>query len=777
MSKKFSLTIFHKKYSLEIVKMQQGHLEAKTGDFLFHGGYKNSALNGKGRLVFIKKNTESKKSTQSQKKPKSPTKKPKEAKIVEGEWKNGKLIKGEVFDHAGKLMYQGQFKNGLYHGKGAWYLNDPKDKIPDEKYVGEFKNGTQTGKGEKYIYYGKKNDFEKKEGQFKDGKLNGKGKIYFDMLNLSGKYVSQEGNFKNGSLDGFGKMYALDDSGPKEVHKLASEGYFKNGYLNGKGTEYDKYGNFYKGSFKLGRRDGKGITYYSSGKKEYEGTYKEGRKNGIMKMYYDNEENSLRFKGMYKMGRRKGKGISYYSNGNKQYVGTFNGSAYAKKGRKYRRDYPDLYIEGGFDWGEVDGPAKFYYHPGGVLSEKGTYKCGYREGLCTMYYQNGKVKVKANFKNGETKGKGIKYWENGNVKEKGTFSISGLDGKGIKYFENGKIQEKGIFSYSYFKKGTRYFEDGQYVVGTFQNGVPHGKCTHYWANKKKRSVGVWERNRKNGLFMIYHENGKLAFRGIFKNGLKEGKGIQFDFAGKMIRKGYWEDDVYVGKASLKQKTKINMVLQNNIKKYLEEDNKDYLKKVDKEAIILYLKKYAKKDVQGSRAKVIKQLQQFRKQLKKPPTPKKQGQIYVYDAYQMEDVKLKDFLKEPNRIVLVDEKNFHHGVYLEQYEVLFECIKNTGFSQYLNNPNVKTIFRLPTAAAPIYQFYKTDKILKGIKEKKNLFYIKTFDKDIKVLSKAVAEGANMISRKHCDPKDIVRLSETTKMKKIDKGLHLTIDLDL
>ena len=29
-------------------------------------------------------------------------------------------------------------------------------------------------------------------------------------------------------------------------------------------------------------------------------------------MYYDNEENSLRFKGMYKMGERKGKGISYY---------------------------------------------------------------------------------------------------------------------------------------------------------------------------------------------------------------------------------------------------------------------------------------------------------------------------------------------------------------------------------------------------------------------------------------------------------------------------------
>ena len=63
--------------------------------------------------------------------------------------------------------------------------------------------------------------------------------------------------------------------------------------MNGTGTQYDKYGHYYKGSFKLGREDGKGIEYFPNGKKQYEGTYKQGRKNGIMKMYYDNEENSL----------------------------------------------------------------------------------------------------------------------------------------------------------------------------------------------------------------------------------------------------------------------------------------------------------------------------------------------------------------------------------------------------------------------------------------------------------------------------------------------------
>lgn len=753
MSKKFSLTIFDKQYPLEIVKKQQGHLDAKTEDFVFKGTYKKSALDGKGTLHFEKKTTQSKK--------------PKEVQKIEGEWKNGKLVKGKVFHATGKLMYQGQFKNGLYHGKSAEYDYGETGKDIIEKYIGEFKNGTQTGKGEKYIYYGE-NDFEKMEGQFKDGKLNGKGKIYGD-----GKNVSEEGNFKNGNLDGFGKIYELVESEQKKEYKLVSEGHFKNGYLNGKGIQYDKYRDYYKGSFKLGREEGKGIEYFSNGNKKCEGIYKQGRKNGMFTIYYSDSDNVVRFKGMMKNNRRKGKGVSYYTDGKKDYVGIYTGSF--KKGRKYRHDENDLYEEGTFNWGELDGLGKRYYHPGGVLSEKGTYKRGYRDGLCTLYYENGKVKVKGIFKNGEMNGKGIKYWENGNVKEKGTFSINSLDGKGIKYFENGKIHEKGIFLYSHLSVGTRYEEDGQSIVGTFRNGVPHGKCTEYWANNKKKSVGVWDTGRGKGLFMIYHENGKLAFQGIFKNGLKEGKGMEYDLTGKMIRKGYWEDDIYVGKVSLKQKGKINMVLQNNIKKYLDEDNKDYLKKVDKETIILYLKKYAKKDVKGSKAKVIKQLQQFRKQLKKPPTQKKDGQIYVYDAYQMQDVNLKDFLKEPNRIVLIDEKNFHHGVYLEQYEILFECMKNTGFSQYLHNPNTKTIFRLPTAGAPIYQFYKTDNILKGIKEKKNIFYIKTFEKDVKVLSKAVAEGADIISRKHCDPKDIVRISETTKMEKTSGGLNLTIDL--
>ena len=85
--------------------------------------------------------------------------------------------------------------------------------------------------------------------------------------------------------------------------------------------------------------------------------------------------------------------------------------------------------------------------------------------------------------------------------------------------------------------------------------------------------------------------------------------------------------------------------------------------------------------------------------------------------------------------------------------------------------------MPTAEAPIYQFYKTDKILQGIHDKKNVFHMKTFEKDVRVLSKAVASGADIVSAKHCDPKDVVRISETTKMEKVGAGLNLTITIDI
>ena len=57
---------------------------------------------------------------------------------------------------------------------------------------------------------------------------------------------------------------------------------------------------------------------------------------------------------------------------------------------------------------------------------------------------------------------------------------------------------------------------------------------------------------------------------------------------------------------------------------------------------------------------------------------------------------------------------------------------------------------------------------------NLFHFKTEPKNIRVLSKNVAEGGSIISGLHCDPKDMIKLSKVIKKKKMGKGLKKTID---
>ena len=58
------------------------------------------------------------------------------------------------------------------------------------------------------------------------------------------------------------------------------------------------------------------------------------------------------------------------------------------------------------------------------------------------------------------------------------------------------------------------------------------------------------------------------------------------------------------------------IAENNIKKYLQTKDASFLKKVKADNMKNYLKKFAKKTVKGTKPKLMKQLQEWRKQIKK-----------------------------------------------------------------------------------------------------------------------------------------------------------------
>ena len=59
---------------------------------------------------------------------------------------------------------------------------------------------------------------------------------------------------------------------------------------------------------------------------------------------------------------------------------------------------------------------------------------------------------------------------------------------------------------------------------------------------------------------------------------------------------------------------------------------------------------------------------------------------------------------------------------------------------------------------------------------NLFEFQTIPTDVRILSKTVALGDDFVSANHCDSKDLIKLSKTTKRKKFCKGLTLQVQFE-
>ena len=82
------------------------------------------------------------------------------------------LVKKTLYYDIGKKKYEGEIKDGKYHGQGTLFFYSYDDII---KYEGEFKDGKYHGQGKLFYYYYK--DYKAKrrqyEGEFENGKYHG----------------------------------------------------------------------------------------------------------------------------------------------------------------------------------------------------------------------------------------------------------------------------------------------------------------------------------------------------------------------------------------------------------------------------------------------------------------------------------------------------------------------------------------------------------------------------------------------------------------------------
>lgn len=152
--------------------------------------------------------------------------------IYEGEFKDGKKVKGVMTKK--ELVYTGEFKDDLAHGKGKIVYKD------GSYYEGDFKFNSPDGNG----VYGLKN-----------------GWIY-------------KGGLKAGNFSGYGIKYFEHK---ENEHKIIRLGEFKKDHLNGLGFYKEFNGDFYLGEFKDGRFWGVGVYLFIDSGEIEPGIYKKGK--------------------------------------------------------------------------------------------------------------------------------------------------------------------------------------------------------------------------------------------------------------------------------------------------------------------------------------------------------------------------------------------------------------------------------------------------------------------------------------------------------------------
>lgn len=169
------------------------------------------------------------------------------------------------FSFVGK-RYEGEWKDGKFHGRGI-YLDGLGD-----VYNGSFANGLYHGKGAL-----KKSTGDVITGEFSKGKPSGQLKIDFDNGDV------YEGN-RCDCVNGYCWL---------QVCLLLWPGQMAMGHFEGKGKySYAESMGYYEGSWKRGKKHGKGVRVFSDDSK-YVGEYVEDEMEGEGMMFYANGDQYL----------------------------------------------------------------------------------------------------------------------------------------------------------------------------------------------------------------------------------------------------------------------------------------------------------------------------------------------------------------------------------------------------------------------------------------------------------------------------------------------------
>lgn len=245
---------------------------------------------------------------------------------------------GKFYAADGRLVYEGEYKNDLQHGRGTWYGGEHEE---CDKYEGMWAHGKKHGVG---TYVSRNGDVRR--GQWKDNLATGESQT----VDKTGT-VLFSGRHERGQMSGHCTVVYEDGS--------TYDGDFIEGMYDGQGCLKTLDGCVYNGGWKASRRHGHGV-YCTSGGYRYEGEWVDGERHGPGRVV---GVDRYILEGTFSHNDLEGEGMMKYPNKIIAYEGEFFRSKFHGIGELFNPDGSPIY-SGEFCHGQYHGYGNCYYRHG-----------------------------------------------------------------------------------------------------------------------------------------------------------------------------------------------------------------------------------------------------------------------------------------------------------------------------------------------------------------------------------------------------------------------------
>ncbi len=198
--------------------------------------------------------------------------------------------------------------------------------------------------------------------------------------------------------------------------------------------------------------------------------------------------------------------------------------------------------------GKKQGPWAKKYEGRNVYKYKGQFKDDKPVGKFTYYYESNKVKAIINHDENSNRSVAYFYHENGNLMSYGIYRDMLKDSIWLNYgqtkrisnvetYKNGKLNGKKVIYYvsSDINDKSRRLAS----VSFYKDDKLDGDYIEYFENQVIKVKGQYSNNKKVGVWIYNHPNGKKMNVVRYKNGQKHGWAFAYDESGKQLSKKYY----------------------------------------------------------------------------------------------------------------------------------------------------------------------------------------------------------------------------------------------